>query len=227
MQGALKLLPHPFGHQVAHFTGFGHSLHQLQGVGVNSKTLGREAGGKACGAQNAQGVFSEGFGNVTQQVVLKILLAAERVDNVAVFGLRHGIYGQVAAFQVFFQGYVGCAIHLEPVIAMALLSLSAGQRILFMGLGVQEHGKISAHLAKTLCQHGFRGGAHHHPVAVFNWQAEQLIAHGAANQVDVHKCAHIHDNEKSWRRLGHKPLSHKPLLVRLARRSFAVYAVRL
>ena len=70
----------------------------------------------------------------------EVALPAPWVDQAAIAVLGHGVDGQVAARQVFFQGDVGRGVEGKAVVAPAALALGAGEGVLFVGLRVQEDG---------------------------------------------------------------------------------------
>ena len=123
---------------------------------------------------------------MAQGFVLKIGMAVERVHQLTVFGLCHGVDGEVAAFEVFFEGNVRRAVHGKTVVAAALFALSAGQGIFLAGFRVQEHREVGTHLLEAPRLHLLRCGANHHPVPVFDLQAQQLVTNGAAYQIGLH-----------------------------------------
>ena len=65
-------------------------------------------------------------------------------------------------------------------------SLGARQRVFFVRLGMQENGEVAADRLVALRPHDFRRCADDDVVAVFDRQAEQFIADGAADQIDLH-----------------------------------------
>ena len=75
----------------------------------------------------------------------------------------------------------------EACVALGGFALSAGKGVFFAGYGMQKHGEIFAHGLIALPQQFIGIRAHHHPIAVFNGQTKQLIAHRAANQINLHQ----------------------------------------
>jgi hypothetical protein len=74
----------------------------------------------------------------------------------------------------------------ESLVAGAGLALGTGERVLGVRLGVQEDREIRSHGPVALAQQ-LRGiGADHDVVAVLHRQAEQLVAHRAADEVGLH-----------------------------------------
>ena len=123
---------------------------------------------------------------MAQGFLLQVLLAVVGVDDVAVGVLRHGIDRQVATLQVCFQRDIRRTVHFETGIAMPVFTFGACQGVFFFGLRVQEHGKVAPDLRKALVQHLLGCGAYHHPVAIGDGSAQQSVADGAANKIDVH-----------------------------------------
>ena len=76
-----QLFPDAFGHEGAGFSAFYHAAHQAHGFGGDGESV---AGGEAGGAQDADGVFGEGGGNVAQDFAAQVGLSAEGVDDAAV-----------------------------------------------------------------------------------------------------------------------------------------------
>jgi hypothetical protein len=97
-----------------------------------------------------------------------------------------GVDGEVAAPQVVLQRDVGRGVDGEALIAAAALALGAGERVFLVRLGMQEHREVLADRLEALLDHLLRGGADHHPVAILDLQAEQLVADGAADDVLLH-----------------------------------------
>ena len=77
-------------------------------------------------------------------------------------------------------------MHRKAVVAARGFALSTGQRVFFFGFGVKEHWKVFTHWQKAPCHQFFRRAAHHHPVAVNHWQAQQGIANRTANHENFH-----------------------------------------
>ena len=100
--------------------------------------------------------------------------------------LGHCIDGQVTTDQVFFQGHIGAGVESEAAVAPPALALGARQGVFLAGFRVQEHREISANRSKALGVHFLDRGADHQPVDIADRAAEQAVAHGAADFVDVH-----------------------------------------
>ena len=119
---------------------------------------------------------------MAQHPRLQVGHAAVRVDQRAVRRLGDGVEGEVAAQQVFLQGDRRRGIDDEAAVAAPGLALGAGQCVLFAGVRVQEHGEVAADRAEAGRFHRLGSGADDHPVAVAGRQAEQAVAHRAADQ---------------------------------------------
>ena len=153
------------------FAGLNHGGHQGLGLFGNAKTEMGIAGGKARHAQHAQRIFAKGGRDMAQQALTEIVLSAVGVDNCAVGILGEGVDRQVTAQQIRFEGDVRGGIAGKTGIACAGFALGAGQGILFPALRMKEHGKVAAYLLIARVKHLLRGGAHHHPVSVFDRQS--------------------------------------------------------
>src|SRR6185436_17269539 len=75
---------------------------------------------------------------------------------------------------------------LEATITGTGLALGAGERVFLAGLRMQEHRKILADRLEAACQQIFGARADDHPVPLPRGQTEQLIAHSAADEIDLH-----------------------------------------
>ena len=97
---------------------------------------------------------------------------------------RHRVDREVAALEVVLQRHVGRGEELEAAIAAAVLALGARERVFLVRVRMQEHREVLAdgHVARG--EHHLGRGADHHPVAVGDRAAEQLVAHRAADAVD-------------------------------------------
>jgi hypothetical protein len=119
-------------------------------------------------------------------LVMQVLGAAEGIDQRAVLGLRHRVDGEVAALEVLLQRHLGRGVDREALVASAAFSLRPGQGIFFVRLGVEEHREILADRLEALGDHLLGRGTDHDVVALPDRQAEKLVAHGSANQVNLH-----------------------------------------
>jgi hypothetical protein len=123
---------------------------------------------------------------VPQHAPLEVFLTAKGIDQRAVLGLRHRIDGEIAPPEVFFQRDIRGGVDGEALVAAAALALGAGERVFLVGLRMQEHREILAHRLEAQPHHLFGGRAHHDVVTFLDRQAEQLVAHGSADEVDLH-----------------------------------------
>ena len=168
------------------FTRGDHCVAQLQRFCCNGETKRGEACVKAHQPQHAQRVFGESGRNVAQHPCLHIGLTAVRVNQPSVGRLRHRVDGQIAAQQIRFQRHLRRKIEGEGLVPAPGLALLPCQCIFLARLWMQKHRKILADLTETLRQHFFRRCADHDPIAVMHRQAEQSIAHRAADQKNLH-----------------------------------------
>ena len=189
-QRPLELLPHPLRHQGIGFAGLDHAPHQLRRFVRHHEAEAVKARRKARHAQDAHRIFGECRRHVPQPAGGQIGLAAERIDDVTVRILGHGVDGQVAPLQVLFERHVRREAHRKAVIAAPGLALGARQGVLLAGLRVQEHRKVGPHLLEAGIDQVLRRGAHHHVVAILHRQAEQAVAHRAADQAGLKRQLH-------------------------------------
>ncbi len=184
-QYLLQLLPDSLRGQVSQLAGLGHLAHQCQRLGGHHEALGVEAGGEAGHPQNAQRIFSKGGGDVAKQPLFQILDAAIGIVQLSRLILGDGVDGEIPAQQILLQRHLRRGVADEAGITATLLALGAGQRVLLLGLGVQEHGKIAAHLGKAQRQHLFHGRPDHQVIPVALRQSQQAIPHCAPNQISL------------------------------------------
>ncbi len=142
-----------------------------------------KAGGEAGHAQHAQRVLAERGGYVAQHPVREVLAATERIHQCAGIVPGHGIDGQVPALEILLDGDVRIEGHAEAVVAATLFAFRACQGVFLTRARMQKHRKGSAHLSVTLHQEIIRRGPGDHPVPLGDFQAQQFIADGAANEV--------------------------------------------
>ena len=186
-QRAGNFLPAAFRGERAQFAGLGELAHQRQGFRRHAEAQRCVARGEAGDAQHAQRVLGEGRGDMAQEARFKVALAAVGVGDMALVVLGHGIDGQVAADQVFFQSDVRTGVKGEAAITLAGFALGAGEGVFLAAVGMQKDREVRAHRAKATGLHGFGAGADHHPVDIADGPAEQAVAHGAADFVDLHE----------------------------------------
>jgi len=123
---------------------------------------------------------------VAQQLAFQIGPPAVRIDQHAIFAARHRVDGQIAADQVFFERDIGAGVKDETGIAWRRLAFGAGEGVFLMRLRMQEDREVAADGFEPSCRHVFRGGADDDPVAILYRQAEQFVAHRAADAVGLH-----------------------------------------
>ena len=112
--------------------------------------------------------------------------AVERVDDAALLVARDRVDREVAAREVLLERHVGRGVELEAVIAARGLALGARERVLLVRLRMQEHREIPADGLVAELDHLLGRRADDDVVAVLHRQAEQLVAHRAADGVDLH-----------------------------------------
>jgi len=81
---------------------------------------------------------------------------------------------------------VGPELDDESAITGRHLPFETRQRIFFMRVGMQEHGKVPAHFAKLSAQQLVAAAADDDPVAFLDGQPEQGVPDGTANQIHLH-----------------------------------------
>jgi hypothetical protein len=160
--------------------------HQGHGLGGHSKPKRREAGGEAREPQDPHRIFDECRRYMTQHESFQVALPAERVDERPIGGLRNGIDGQIAAREILLKTDFRPELDRKAAISGRSLSLAAGKRIFFVGLGMQEHGKVAAHFAIFEAQQFVAGAPYHDPIAFLDGQTQQRVSNRAANQIHLH-----------------------------------------
>ena len=116
-----------------------------------------------------------------QQPRVKVRLAAVRVDELAVLGLRHRVHGEVAPLQVLLECYLGGELRREAAVAGRHLALQARQCVLLVRLRMQEDGELAPHRRVAQALELCRLGTHDHPVALVHGPPEQPVPDGAAD----------------------------------------------
>ena len=94
---------------------------------------------------------------MAQDAVLQILFTAVSIDDMALFILREGVNGQIAALQIVFEGNVRIGMADKTGIADAGFAFGTRQSILLAALRMQEHRKIAAYLLVTRVEHCLGG----------------------------------------------------------------------
>ena len=173
-------------HQRIDLVPLDHGAHQGERFRRDAKTQWRESRCESRSPQHAHRILGEGGRNVAQQPRLDIGGAAVGIDKGTVAGARHGVDGQVAPREILLEGHPGAEFHREAAIAGCDFALQACERVFLVGLGVQEHGKVAAHLAVAAGQQLLAGCPHHHPIAFPDRHTEQRVPDGTANQIHLH-----------------------------------------
>ena len=147
-----------------------------------------QPGGQTGDAQDAYRVFAEGGRDMAQEAVGEVVLAVVGVYQLAVRGFGDGVDGEVSAAQVFFQGDFWRGVDVEAVVAVAVFALGAGEGVFVAAVRVQEYREVLADLFVALVEHLLRRCADYDPVELGGLQAQQFVAHCAADEVDLHGC---------------------------------------
>ncbi len=169
-EGVFCLFPDALRRQVFQLARLGHGRHQCHCLIGNTEAQMGVTRGKARHAQDAERIFRECRGDMAQKTVAQVILPAVGVDDMAVFVLGEGVNGEIAAQQILLQRYIRRGVAGESRIAGTGFPLGTRQGVLFPAFRVQKHGKIATYLLVARVEHLFRGGAHHHPVFIFDRQ---------------------------------------------------------
>ena len=183
-EAAREFLPYPLGHQRIDFTGLDHGLHQRPRLGCHAEF--GEARGKAGHPQDAHRVFGKGLAHMAETFCSQVDLPTVGVDNLAGCVLGHGVDGEVAAQQVFFERDVGRGMDDEALVAAPRFALGAGKRVFLMGIGMQEDREVLADRLVALRDHLLGRGTDDDMIAVGLRQPQQAVTHGPADNVGLH-----------------------------------------
>ena len=183
---APQLLPDALGHERGEFAAGDHLAHQRQRFRRNREAQRREARHEARRAKHPQRVLDERVADVAQHARLQVARAAVRIDQCAVVGLRDRVDGEVATAEVVFQRYRRIGIDDEAAVAAPGFALGARECVFLAGGRVQEHRKIAPDRLEAGRLHRRLGLTDDDVVAVARFQAEQPIAHRAADEVGLH-----------------------------------------
>ena len=74
----------------------------------------------------------------------------------------------------------------EALVTGRGLALGARQRVFLLRDGMQEHGEVFTDRTEALLHHLLGRGADHHVVMILHRQSQQGVAHGAADNVNLH-----------------------------------------
>ena len=77
-------------------------------------------------------------------------------------------------------------MHRESLVAAAALALGASKRVFLVRLRMQENGEVPADRLEAGALHLVGCRADDHVIAILHGQAEQFVAHGAADDVGLH-----------------------------------------
>jgi len=100
--------------------------------------------------------------------------------------LLETLHARTDLAQGLLTGNVRRGAEFETVVAASRLALGSGQRVLFTGLGVQEHGKIPADRLVAQFRHFLGRRPDNDVVTILDRQLEQVVAHRPADAVDLH-----------------------------------------
>ena len=136
--------------------------------------------------QDAHRVLGERGADMTQHAALEIADAPMRIDQIALFVLGDSVDGEIAASEILLQRDFACRVHRESLVSTACLALGAGERILLVGLRMQEHREILAYWAEALLHHLIGVASNDDVVVILDRQAEQLVPDRPADAIGLH-----------------------------------------
>ena len=179
-----KLLPHALGTSASAspFSAILRMSSSVSGAMANAKRAAKRATRRMRTGSSANAGLTW-----RSTPAFEIARAVERIDDAALLVLRHRVDRQVAALEVLLERHVGSGVELEAVIAARGLALGARERVFLFRLRVQEHREVPADGLVAELHHLLGRRADHDVVAVLHRQPEQLVAHGAADGVDLHE----------------------------------------
>src|SRR3984957_20015654 len=185
-QRALGLLPDPFRYERVNFTAAHHLLHQ----GARLRSYRESAVPEACGesrhAQHTHRVLDEGLRDVAQDTLLQVIRAAVGVDEFTAGTLCDGIDRKIAPAQILLQRHIGREAGAEAAIARRDFGFQAGKRVFLFGLRMQKDRELAPYGEIAELLEILRPRTDDYPVALARGDAEELIADGTADQVDLH-----------------------------------------
>ena len=123
-----------------------------------------------------------------QGAVFEILLPPVRIDDRAVVRFRHGVDGEIPAFEIFFKCNVGRRVELKAVVSRRRLAFGTGQSVFFVRRRVQKHRKIGADGEVPRLYHAFRRCADDDPIDVARGKVvtgftQEAVTNGTAHAV--------------------------------------------
>ena len=123
---------------------------------------------------------------MTKYFISQILLTAIRVNDITRGIFSHGIDGEIATRQIFFQRDIGCRMAAETMIAMTGFTFRTRQCIFFMRLRMQKHRKVFADRLIPCCNHLLWGPADDNVVSVTGYQAQQTVTNRTTHNKGFH-----------------------------------------
>jgi hypothetical protein len=186
---ARQFLPDAFGHQVGQLAGRGHRTHQRHRLRCDLETEWCKARHEPGGAQHPQRVLGKRRADVAQDARFDVARAAERIEQRAVGRLRDRIDGEVATLQVLFQRHRRIGVDHEAAISPSTLALGARECVFLVAVRMQEHREVATDRLEAAREHCVLGFSDDDKIPIARPQAEQLVAHCAADEIDLH-CLH-------------------------------------
>ena len=195
-----------------------HLAHQLLRF-RRDREIGK-ARGKAGDAQDAHRVFDKGRTDVAQYLGRNIGDAVEGIGQRAIVGARDGVDRQVTPREIIGKADVRSSVEGKALVAVPGLALGAGERVFLVRLWVQENREVLADRLETLGQHGFGRCADDDEITILHRQAEQFVAHGATDCVDLHVDGRHQRNGKTAIRRPFRPVHPRAIPASPARRAW-------
>ena len=141
--------------------------------------------------------------------------AAVRIDQRPCVVARHRVDREVAPREVLLERHVRRGEELEAAIAAAVLALGARQRVFLARLRMQEHREVAADRPVAGREQHLRRARRRRPSRGRRRAAEQLVAHRAADAVDVRSGCGRRTRHRAFARGG--PLAGLAAAVRAER----------
>ena len=183
---ARELAPYALGHQGIGFARVDHSPHEREGLRRDRESEVSKSRNETRNTQNSYRVFDERWRHVTQQAFVEVRATTKRIDDVSRDIAGHRVDGEVTASKILLECDGGRELGGESAIARSDFAFESREGVFLAGLRVKKYREVFAH--GTIAARFELGGgrADHDPVSFAHRAIEQLIADGAAYEIDLH-----------------------------------------